>query len=91
MKIVVDSSKEISHSVFVMKVKFTSTVPSKPGRYLRKTSQNIDVITVIEIPEKEIYGVKFEKYLGISEMRGLAVAALRSEYNLFSDAIEEES
>ncbi len=73
-----------------MKVKFTPTVPSKPGRYLRKTSLGIDVITVIEIPERDIYGLKFEKYFGIAEMRGLCVESLRSEYNQFSDAIEEE-
>ena len=72
-----------------MKVKFTPILPSKPGTYLRKTALGIDLITVIEYPPQTISGVKFEKYLGIIEMRGRPVSCLESPYNTFSEVIEE--
>ncbi len=75
-----------------MKVKFTPTVPTKPGKYIRKDLLGfISIITVIEYPESSDFGVKIPKYLGIVEMNGRNIDGLRKGYNQFSEAIEEES
>jgi len=75
-----------------MKVKFTPTVPSKPGKYLRKDLLGfITLITVIEYPESSEFGIKMPKYLGIIEMNGRNIDGLRKGYSQFSDAIEEEN
>lgn len=72
-----------------MKVKFTSTVPTKPGKYLTKSSNGIDIATVILYPATIINGVTFEEYLGVSELGGRDIRFL-DRYYKFSEEIEEE-
>jgi hypothetical protein len=74
-----------------MKVKFTKGAPKEPGKYLRKTSFGIELVTVVWFTSKFpcYWGSStYDKWLVVAEYGGKDVE--RYDDGWFSDKIEEE-
>jgi hypothetical protein len=71
-------------------IEFTKEAPQKEGKFLWKgvLSNSLQLITVYYHAECDNYGMHWEAYYGVSELRGRNVAALRGE---FAEITEIES
>jgi len=54
-----------------MDIKLTKKLPTEAGQYLIKwkMGQRFELITVVHIPARSLYGVEWDEYLAIVEWR----------------------
>jgi len=61
-------------------IEFTDVCPNKAGKYLWQNSMGVEVITVVDVPAKQDYGIDWQQYFGVAEMRGRNVAKLKGTF-----------
>ena len=68
------------HNLHVDNNMFTDKHPTTEGLYLWKTSLGVQLLHVVAIPAKQEYGMDWDSYLAVAEMRNRNVTQLEGKF-----------
>lgn len=64
---------------------FTKEHPQEEGTFLWKTTNSVETVNVVFCPSKSKWGVKWDDYYGVSNMRMRNVTQLSGEFVKIED------